>query len=353
MTERSLRPTERFSIGRAILSEEVLSKKFQDLLPIPGKIFYETQFAPLLQLQGIVKEIAFELLLSNREPLPVLVNAVQRQSEEGGVVLIHSAFFDATDRRKYEQQLLSARRKLEAEALDRTAELEREVAERKRVEEDLRELTGRLLQLKDEEQRRLARELHDSVGQLLVALSMNQSQLLNDPQIAPGTAELIKENASFVSQLSAEIRTISHLLHPPLLDEVGLGAGLRGFIEGFCDRSKLNVELEISPNLPRFQPELETAIFRIVQECLTNIYRHSGSDRAVVSLLAAESGIRLEVRDFGTGTAPHTIRNLQSGVGLRGMHQRVRQLGGTLEITSAQPGVRVVATFPLQNGESR
>ncbi len=333
--------------------EEILSKKFQDLLSIPGKIFYETQFAPLLQLQGIVKEIAFELLRSNREPLPVLVNSVQRQPEEGGVVLIHSAFFDATDRRKYEQQLLSARRKLEAEALDRTAELEREIAERKRVEEDLRELTGRLLQLKDEEQRRLARELHDSVGQLLVALSMNQSQMLNDPQITPGTAELIKENASFVSQLSAEIRTISHLLHPPLLDEVGLGAGLRGFIEGFCDRSKLNVELEISPNLPRFQPDLETAIFRIVQECLTNIYRHSGSDRAVVRLLTAESGIRLEVRDFGTGTAPHTIQNLQSGVGLRGMHQRVRQLRGTLEITSAQPGVRVVAMFPLYSDESR
>jgi PAS domain S-box-containing protein len=333
--------------------EETLSKRFQDLLTIPGKIFYETQFAPLLQLQGIVKEVAFELVRSNREALPVLVNSVQRQAQEGSVVLIHSAFFDATDRRKYEQQLLTARRKLEAEALDRTAELEREIAERKRVEEDLRELTGRLLQLKDEEQRRLARELHDSVGQLLVALSMNQSEMLNDPQIMPSTKELITANASFVAQLSAEIRTISHLLHPPLLDEVGLGAGVRGFIEGFCDRSNLKVELEISPDLPRFQPDLETAIFRIVQECLTNIYRHSGSDRAVVSLLAAEFGIRLEARDFGTGTAPHTIQNLKSGVGLRGMHQRVRQLGGTLEITSAQPGVRVVATFPLQNGQSR
>ena len=333
--------------------QEVLSKKFQDLLSIPGRIFYETHFAPLLQLQGIVKEVAFDLVRSNQELLPVLVNSVQRQPEEGGVVLIHSALFDATDRRKYEQQLLSGRRKLESEALDRTAELEREIAERKRVEEDLRELTGRLLRLKDEEQRRLARELHDSVGQLLVALSMNQSQILSDPQITPATAELIKDNASFVSQLSAEIRTISHLLHPPLLDEVGLGAGLRGFIEGFCDRSKIKVELEVSPNLPRFQSELETAIFRIVQECLTNIYRHSGSDSAVVRLLSDPSGIRLEVRDFGTGTAPHTIQNLQSGVGLRGMHQRVRQLRGALEINSAQPGLRVVATFPLHNDESR
>jgi PAS domain S-box-containing protein len=331
--------------------EEVLSKKFQDLLPIPGRIFYETQFAPLLQLQGIVKEVAFELLRSHREPLPVLVNSVQRPPEEGGVGLIHSAFFDATDRRKYEQQLLNATRKLESEALDRTADLEREIAERKRVEEDLRELTGRLLRLKDEEQRRLARELHDSVGQLLVALSMNQSQVLNDPQISPGTAALITENASFVSHLSAQIRTISHLLHPPLLDEVGLGAGLRGFIEGFGGRSKINVELEISPGMPRFQPELETAVFRIVQECLTNIYRHSGSDRAVVRLLTDPSEIKLEVRDFGTGTAPNTSQKLRSGVGLRGMEQRIRQLQGTLEITSAHPGVRVVAKFPLQNNQ--
>jgi PAS domain S-box-containing protein len=328
--------------------EELLSKKFQDLLSVPGKIFYETQFAPLLQLQGIVKEVAFELMCRIREPLPALVNSVQRQPEEGGVVLIHSALFDATDRRKYEQYLLSTRRKLESEVLDRTVELEREIVERKRVEEDLRELTGRLLRLRDEEQRRLARELHDSVGQLLVALSMNQSQILKDPQITPSTAELIKQNSSFVSSLSAEIRTISHLLHPPLLDEVGLGAGLRGFIEGFCDRSKIVVELEISPDMPRFHSDLETAIFRIVQECLTNMYRHSGSDRAVVHLLTDQSEIRLEVRDFGTGTAPHTMQKLQSGVGLRGMQQRIRQLRGSLEITSAQPGVRVVVTFPRE-----
>jgi PAS domain S-box-containing protein len=131
--------------------EEALSKKFQELLSIPARIFYETQFAPLLQLQGMVKEVAFEIVRNDREPLPVLVNSVQRQQEGGGAVLIHSALFDATDRRKYEQQLLSARRELESEVLERTKDLEREIAERKRVEEDLRELTGRLLQLKDEE----------------------------------------------------------------------------------------------------------------------------------------------------------------------------------------------------------
>ena len=331
-------------------TQEALSKTFQDLLSVPARIFYETQFAPLLQLQGIVKEVAFDLVCRNRKPLPVLVNSVQRQPEEGGVVLIHSALFDATDRRRYEQELLSGRKKLESEVVHRNAELEREVAERKRAEEDLRELTGRLLQLKDEEQRRLARELHDSVGQLLVALAMNQSQLLSNPLIPPTAADLIKENASFVSQLSAEIRTISHLLHPPLLDEVGLRAGLRGFIEGFSDRSKLKVELDVSSDLPRFHPDMETAIFRIVQECLTNIYRHSGSDRAVIRLTTDSSGIRLEVRDFGSGTAFDTIENLQAGVGLRGMRQRVRQFKGVLEITSGNPGLQVTATFPSRTG---
>jgi PAS domain S-box-containing protein len=325
------------------------SKRFQDLLTIPGRIFYETQLAPLLQLQGIVKEVAFALVCCNREPLPVLVNTVRRK-KEGEVALIHSAFFDATDRRKYEQNLLRVRQQLEQEAIQRTAELENEVKERRRIEADLRELTGSLLRVKDDEQRRLARELHDSVGQLLVALSMNQAEILTDAQITPRIEALVKQNASFVSHLSTEIRTISHLLHPPLLDEVGLKSALLGFIDGFRDRSKLAVELEISADLPRLESDLETALFRIVQECLSNIYRHSGSSSAIVRLTCDAKGseIRLEVRDFGTGTAPKAMQRLKSGVGLRGIVERVRQLGGTFEITSAEPGIRVIALFAFR-----
>jgi signal transduction histidine kinase len=326
--------------------EELLSaKRFQDLLPAPGKIFYETQFAPLLQMQGIVKEVAFDLLCRNRDPLPVLVNSVRRKPEDG-LVLIHSAFFDATDRRKYELNLLRARQRLELEASQRTAELEKEIQERKRIADDLRELTARLLRLRDEEQRRLARELHDSVGQLLVALSMNQSQILNDPHISPAIQGLIEQNVSFVSHLSTEIRTISHLLHPPLLDEVGLRSALKDFIDGFSERSKLAVELKISEDLPRLQRDVETALFRIVQECLTNIYRHSGSRSASVEVAYDALQIRLEVRDFGTGTAPEAMHHIKSGVGLRGMRERVRELGGTIDVTSAEPGIRVIALFP-------
>ena len=329
--------------------EEILSgKRFQDLLPVPAKIFYETHYAPLLRLQGIVKAVAFDLICKGSRLLPVLVNSVQRREGEGEAALIHSAFFDATDRIRYEQDLLRARQRLEHEVMQQTAELEAEIQERKRIEDDLRELTGRLLRMRDEEQRRLARELHDSVGQLLVALSMNQSQILSDPELTPAIETLIKQNASFVSHLSSEIRTISHLLHPPMLDEVGLKSALRGFIEGFSDRSKIAVELEIDSNLPRFPPEVETALFRIVQECLTNIYRHSGSERAMVRVACGETEIRLEVRDFGSGTAPDALNHIQSGVGLRGMHQRVRQFQGTLAITSAEPGIRVVAVFPRE-----
>ena len=329
--------------------EEILSsKKFQDLLPAPGKIFYETHYAPLLHLQGVVKAVAFDLLCKDRKPLPVLVNSVQNSDVEGGVPLIHSAFFDATDRRKYEQDLLRARQRLEEDAVHRTTELEAEVQERKRIADDLRELSGKLLRMRDEEQRRLARELHDSVGQLLVALNMNQAQILSDPQITPTIEHLVKQNATFVDHLSAEIRTISHLLHPPLLDEVGLRSALQVFIEGFSIRSKINVNLEVAADLPRFHSEVETTLFRLVQECLTNIYRHSGSEMATVNVVAGREQIRLEVRDFGSGTAPDALKHIKAGVGLRGMHERVRQLKGTFEISSAEPGIRVVAQIPLE-----
>ncbi len=321
---------------------------FLPLLTAPGRIFYETQYAPLLQLQGTVKEVAFDLTCNNQSVLPVLVNSVQQQVNESGRHLIHSAFFDATDRRRYEQDLLHSRKRLEQEVSLRTADLEREICERQRVEEDLRELNGRLLHLRDEERRRIARELHDSVGQLLVALSMNHSRVLSHPQIAPPITSIISENVSLVSLLSIEIRTISHLLHPPMLDEVGLICGLQGYIEGFTERSKIDVELEIANDLPRFHPHLETALFRIVQECLSNIHRHSGSPSAKICVSFEPTQIRLEVRDFGRGTAL-SLDQLKSGVGLRGMRERVRLLRGTLEISSAQPGIKVVAVFPTSH----
>jgi PAS domain S-box-containing protein len=273
---------------------------------------------------------------------------------DGYVEAVAGSTRDITERKRVEEQLRQSQERLRdlAETLEdqvktRTAELEEQNRHVVRQAEQLRALSISLMEMQDREGRRIARELHDSVGQLLVALSMNQSQLLADPQLTPSLAIVVKQNASFVAQLSTEIRTISHLLHPPLLDEVGLRSALQVFIEGFADRSKLRVDLEIPDDLPRFSSDVETVLFRVVQECLTNIYRHSGSDSAIVHISCEPRQIRLEVRDFGTGTDPMTLEHIKSGVGLRGMHERVLQHRGEFEIIPANPGIKVIALLPF------
>jgi PAS domain S-box-containing protein len=331
--------------------EELVScKRLQDLLTMSGRIFYETQYAPLLQLQGFVKEVALDLVCRGRDLLPVLTNSAQQDGNGDRPTLIRTTFFDATERRRYEQDLLRARQALEEEVKNRTAELEREVVERKRAEEDLRELTSKLLKLRDEERRRLARELHDSVGQMLAALNMNAAMIEEEAsKLSPRAAAALAENSSLVRQINAEIRTISHLLHPPMLDEVGLTSALRWYIDGLAERASMKIGLELSPALARLPEDLELAIFRIVQECLTNVHRHSGSKTAVVRVLYSTEGIRVEVQDQGAGIAAGRLKELRSfgsGVGLRGMKERARQLGGNLEITSGVQGTLIATTFP-------
>ena len=225
----------------------------------------------------------------------------------------------------------------------------RDITQRKRAEEALRTLSGQLLKTQDEERRRIARELHDSAGQILAALSMNLTPLVSENgRIPPSAVITIKESIGFVKELSNQLRTISHLLHPPLLDEVGLSSGLRWFLEGFEERSKIKVDLDIPSDFERLPLELETAIFRIVQECLTNIHRHSGSPVATVRVARDENEVRVEVRDQGKGMpsgvdGPH--RKL--GVGIQGMRERITQLGGHFEIRSGKKGTTVVASVPV------
>jgi PAS domain S-box-containing protein len=228
----------------------------------------------------------------------------------------------------------------------------RDISERKRAEEALRTLSGQLLRSQDEERRRIARELHDSSGQILAALSMTLTPVESqDGKIAPRTAKAIKESLSLVKDLSNQLRTISHLLHPPLLDEVGLSSALRLFLEGFEERSKIKVALEIPNSFERLPQELETAIFRIVQECLTNIHRHSGSRVAAIRVAREGNEVRLEVRDQGKGMpsspngASHAHRKM--GVGIQGMRERITQLDGRFEIRSGKKGTTVVASVPV------
>lgn len=245
-----------------------------------------------------------------------------------------------------EDQLQQAHDELERKVCERTAELD--VANN-----SLRELSGRLQQLRDDERRHIARELHDSVGQLLAALSMNfENILMRSQDLDPAAVRAVFDSRSMVEQISTEIRTISHLLHPPLLDAAGLASALRWYVDGFSERSKINVDLHISEQLGRLSDEMEIAIFRMVQECLTNIHRHSGSATASIRLIRENGQVVVEVQDAGKGISPD--KNLviraagRTGVGFRGMRERLRQLGGTLRIESDETGTSVIASLPQQ-----
>jgi len=231
-------------------------------------------------------------------------------------------------------------------------EINRDITERKKAEESLRRLSARLLQLQDEERRRIARELHDSTGQSLAAMVMHLSALKT--RIAEMDAEAqatLDEVAALAQQAAAETRTISYLLHPPQLDFSGLTSTLQWFVEGFTRRSNIQVHLEISSDLGRLPQAIETTVFRIVQEALSNVFRHSESPVATVRVVLDSKQLEVEVADKGKGISPAVMAALKGkggnlGVGLLGMGERVRQFGGTFHVTPGKDGATVTATFP-------
>jgi PAS domain S-box-containing protein len=267
--------------------------------------------------------------------------------DTNGRKLLGGKSFDITDRHRAEESLREAQQELEQRVHERTIELSR-------ANEGLRLLSARLLQMQDDERRRIARELHDSVGQLLAAINMNIALIKGEAdRLSPLVAKAVLENEMMVEQITSEIRTISHLLHPPLLDEAGLRSALSWFVQQFGERSKIAVQLEVAPSLGRLTPAAETAIFRIVQECLTNIHRHSGSPTALIRLTQGPTDFRLEVQDNGRGIPSdkqtELSSNVKTGVGLRGMRERVGQLGGTFKLQSDGKGTLVIVTLPLEH----
>jgi PAS domain S-box-containing protein len=236
------------------------------------------------------------------------------------------------------------------------SKIARDITEKKQIELVLKEaeLSGRLLQLQDEERRRVARELHDGVGQLLAALGMNVATIAQErAKLSAAAARCADENGALVEQALTEIRTLSHLLHPPFLDEVGLVSALEEYVHGFGKRGNLQVTLNLPVNMERLPREYEMCLFRIVQECLTNIHRHSGSATAQVRLSRIPGEIHLEVADQGRGIDPETqvrfFAGKATGVGLQGMRERVRKLGGALEIQSNGNGTSVLVILPVRD----
>ena len=275
------------------------------------------------------------------------------RDREGRIVGASKIARDITERKLVEARLKAVHDELEERVREGTAEFQQKNEELTKQSQVVRDLSARLLQSQDAERRKIARELHDSVGQLLAAISMNISKVAREKEkLSPQAEKCVEENQTLVEQIQSEIRTLSHLLHPPLLEEIGLESAIRWFIDGFTQRSRIDVGLEISPSrLGRLTDDLEIAIFRIVQESLTNIHRHSGSRSARIQLAQDDGHVRCKISDDGVGIPLEKQLQLNSygamGVGIRGMRERIRQLGGTLQIESNGNGTTVSVTLPV------
>jgi len=251
--------------------------------------------------------------------------------------------------RDTENRLHALAESLESQVELRTQELERRNAAIAQQAEQLRELSNRVQQSQDEERRRIARELHDSAGQVLAAIGMHLA-IITQCAGEPKVRKAAEESNELVRQLGKEIRTVSYLLHPPMLDEGGLPSALKWYTEGLIERSGLKIGLDVSPDLGRLPDAIEMAIFRIVQECLTNIHRHSGAQRVAIRLAHDISTVTLEIRDDGSGIAKDTLAAIlaqRSGVGIAGMRERVRYLRGSFDIESDSTGTRVSIKLPV------
>jgi len=217
----------------------------------------------------------------------------------------------------------------------------------------LEQLSARLIHLQDEERRRLARELHDSAGQYLAGIQMNLSALLRPDSGLQGTARArVSDSMDMAKLCTSEIRTISYLLHPPLLDETGLRSAISWYVEGFAERSGIRVEVQIPENLGRLPSETETALFRVVQQSLANIHRHSGSPVAVICIDVDDQAVNLEIRDEGRGFSPEVLAGFLSGthllgVGMAGMRERVRDMGGSFDVRSSDKGASIHVSLML------
>lgn len=343
-------------------SEEVIGKNLELLLP---DRFRATHYEHVDEFgkskQNVRKMMGPRTVMGLRKdgsevPLEASISKLELKGEK----IYTSILRDVAQRHRAEEELRRAHDELEVRVQERTMELqctnqelEKEITERKDGEEMLRQLSGRLLQAQDEERRRVARELHDSTAQYLAALALNIAFVQKNSHSLPGNIlETLSDASRLVDRCTTEIRTMSYLLHPPLLDDLGLTSALQWYSSGFAKRSGVKVLLELSTNLGRLPADHERAYFRIVQECLTNVRKHSGATVAKIRLTQAEDELHLEISDNGCGL-PVGITQATGdmmallGVGIVGMRERMRQLGGRLEMRSTSEGSVVTAVLPI------
>ena len=277
----------------------------------------------------------------NGTQVTVIVNIRPLKDQHGKIMGAINCFYDISQRKQAEEALQKAHDDLEFLVQRRTA--------------SLRRLSSHLQHVQDEERRRIARDLHDSVGQYLAALKMNLALLSQADRMK--ARAIFKESNQLLDRCLTEIRTISYLLHPPMLDESGLASAATWYVEGFAKRSNIQASLEISSPLERLPPDVEMVLFRALQESLTNVHRHSQSPKVDVRVELENGCAILLVRDYGRGFPPEALEKLRGGsdlgVGLTGMRERAMELGGTLDVFSEHPGTSVRVTLPTTMVEAR
>jgi PAS domain S-box-containing protein len=336
-------------------AEEAIGHCITMIIP-PARLDEEVAILERLKRGERVDHFETVRLRKDGAQLDVSLTISPLKDTHGRVVGASKVARDITERKRAQEELQLSEERLrifanglENEVRVRTHQLEQRNAEVLQQSGQLRELSSRLLQTQDHERRRIARELHDSAGQVVTALGLELATITQHAE-KPRVQKAAEESLEMVRQLSKEIRTVSYLLHPPLLDEIGLSGAIRWFIEGLAERSGLKIELLIPENFGRLPDDTEVAVFRIVQECLTNIHRHSGSKTATIRLSRNFESVFLEIQDEGIGISEEklaAIRTQRSGVGISGMRERVRQLTGVMSIQANANGTTISITFPV------